>query len=182
MLQLPPIPAWNSLHPLVVHFPIALLLVAPLFIVLGTLLRSASRRTFLIAALVLMVCGTLATFLAVATGEAAGEVAENRAGVKATLEQHEELAESLRAVFAVLTIAFAALLFAPRLLHRQPTPSVQAGLVVAFLLCYAGGAILLANTAHQGGRLVHELGVTTAISGAAPAAVTPAAKGGDDHD
>ena len=29
---------------------------------------------------------------------------------------------------------------------------------LAFLLFYAGGAILLANVAHQGGRLVHEYG------------------------
>ena len=35
MIQLPPIPGWYELHPLVVHFPIALLLIAPLFVLLG---------------------------------------------------------------------------------------------------------------------------------------------------
>ncbi len=37
----PPFPSWDGLHPLIVHFPIALLLVAPLFVVLG-LARAAA--------------------------------------------------------------------------------------------------------------------------------------------
>lgn len=36
MQALPPIPNWTGLHPLVIHFPIALLLVTPLFIIAGT--------------------------------------------------------------------------------------------------------------------------------------------------
>ena len=35
MIEFPPIPSWDGLHPLIVHFPIALLLVAPLLVVLG---------------------------------------------------------------------------------------------------------------------------------------------------
>ena len=30
-----PIPAWNSLHPLIVHFPIALLMVASNLMIVG---------------------------------------------------------------------------------------------------------------------------------------------------
>ena len=31
----PPVPSWDAMHPMVVHFPIALLLVAPLFVVMA---------------------------------------------------------------------------------------------------------------------------------------------------
>jgi uncharacterized membrane protein len=156
---LPPIPSWAELHPLVIHFPIALLLVAPLFIVAGILMSPSKGRPFLIAALALMLLGTVGTFLAVATGEAAGEVAQRTAAVSAVLERHEDLGETTRIVFSVLTLIFAALLFLPRLLKGEATIVSARILPLAFLLFYSAGVVILANTAHNGGRLVHELGV-----------------------
>lgn len=35
MLTFPPLPSWQAIHPLVVHFPSALPLIAPLFIETG---------------------------------------------------------------------------------------------------------------------------------------------------
>src|SRR5438270_12490766 len=93
MFQFPQIPSWDALHPLVIHFPIALLLIAPIFVLLGALLQPAKGRPYLIAATVLLLLGTAGTFIAVETGEAAGEIAERRAGVQQIPETHEPLAE-----------------------------------------------------------------------------------------
>ena len=41
MLQFPAIPSWDALHPLIIHFPIALLLIAPIFIIVGAVLAPA---------------------------------------------------------------------------------------------------------------------------------------------
>ena len=171
MFTLPPIPGWDALHPLIIHFPIALLLVAPILVLLGILLRKQSRG-LLIAALVVMALGTIATYFAVATGEAAGELAERTPGVAAVLERHEELAQTTRAIFTALTIGFAAILFVPSILKKGLGRKSTAVVNLAFLVLYAGGAILLANVAHQGGRLVHEYGVhamMTTGTGSAPA-------------
>src|SRR5690242_11210643 len=161
---LPPIPGWNELHPLVIHFPIALLLVAPLFIVIGIIVNPQKGRPFLIAALVLMLLGTAGTFFAIATGEAAGEIAERTPAVNAVLERHEDLGEMTRIVFSVLTLLFAAILLLPRLLKREPSVATARILPLAFLLFYSAGAVILVNTAHNGGRLVHELGVHAGIT------------------
>jgi hypothetical protein len=59
----------------------------------------------------------------------------------------------------VLTLIFACILFVPRVLRPQPPRAISTVLPLVFLVFYATGAISLANTAHQGGRLVHELGV-----------------------
>jgi uncharacterized membrane protein len=162
MISLPPVPSWDGVHPLIVHFPIALLLVAPLFVLLGVVLRRG--RPFLWAALLLMTIGTMATFVAVSTGEEAGKLAERTPQINAVLEHHEELAEATRAVFTALTVIFAAIVMAPAAVHRLQGRTFRIVLPLAFLACYGAGLVFLVNTAHNGGRLVHELGVQALMS------------------
>lgn len=174
MIELPPIPSWDGLHPLVVHFPVALLLVAPLFVLLGALLGPQRGRPFLVTALLLLFLGSVGTFVAVGTGEAAGRLADRSAAINAVLERHEELAEATRAVFSVLTLILASILIVPRLLKRELSRGAAGGLLAAFLVAYGAGSVLLANTAHNGGRLVHELGVR-ALTSPSPAATAASA-------
>lgn len=171
MIETPPVPSWDGLHPLIVHFPVALLLVAPLLILLALVVR-AHRRGLLLAALVLMAVGTATTWIAVETGEAAGKLADRTPEVNAVLEHHEELAESTRAIFTVLTLVFAGMVLGPVLLRREPGEVVTVALALLFLAVYGAGTLVLSNTAHNGGRLVHELGVRSMM----PAAPLPAAR------
>ncbi len=183
MIEFPPIPAWNALHPLIVHFPIALLLVAPLFVVLGGLLdvRTPGRgRAFLVTALLLLALGTAATFVAVETGEAAGKLTDRTEALSAVLERHESLAETTRLVFSALTVMLAAILLVPRVFRRELPRAAATGLLGAFVVFYSAGAVVLANTAHNGGRLVHELGARAVVAPVATAAALPAA-GIDEH-
>lgn len=171
MIQFPPIPAWDALHPLIVHFPIALLLVAPLFIVIGALLQPEKGRVYLFSALILMALGTTAVFVALETGEAAAKLAERTPEINAVLEHHEQLAETTRIAFSVLTVIFAAIILLPRLLRRSPGWLAGRGLLLLFLVVYGAGMLLLVNTAHNGGRLVHEFGVKAMVEpGALPTA------------
>src|ERR1700693_2243458 len=106
MLQFPAIPSWDALHPLIIHFPIALLLIAPIFIVVGAVLTPSKRRAYLIAAMVLLLVGTVANCAAVQTEEAAGKLEERTPGIELVLEPHESLAEGTQAVFSVLSVIF----------------------------------------------------------------------------
>jgi uncharacterized membrane protein len=166
MLQFPAIPSWDALHPLIIHFPIALLLIAPIFIVVGAVLTPAKGRSYLIAAMVLLLVGTVAIFVAVQTGEAAGKLAERTRGMELVLETHESLAERTQAVFSVLSVIFLALLAVPWLLKRADTRLTTTILPLAFLVLYTAGVLLLVNTAHNGGRLVHEFGVRAMVTSA----------------
>ncbi|HYM74350.1 MAG TPA: DUF2231 domain-containing protein [Candidatus Dormibacteraeota bacterium] len=166
MLQFPAIPSWDALHPLIIHFPIALLLISPIFIVVGAVLTPAKGRAYLIAAMVLLLVGTASIFVAVATGEAAGKLAERVPGMEQVLETHESLAERTQAVFSVLSVIFLALLAVPWLLKRADTRLTTTILPLAFLVLYSAGAMLLVNTAHNGGRLVHEFGVRAMVTSA----------------
>jgi uncharacterized membrane protein len=164
MLEFSAIPSWDALHPLIIHFPIALLLIAPIFIVVGAVLTPAKGRSYLIAAMVLLLVGTAAIFVAVESGEAAGKLAERTPGMARVLETHESLAERTQAVFSVLSVIFLALLAVPWLLKRADTRLTTTILPLAFLVLYSAGALLLVNTAHNGGRLVHEFGVRAMVT------------------
>lgn len=180
MTSLPPIPPWDSLHPLIIHFPIALLLIAPLFLVVGAILRPDKGRPLLLAALALMVLGTVGAWVAVETGEAAGEIADRNPQVNSVILRHEHLAETTRATFTTLTVIFALILFVPRLFKREASRIFSTALPLVFLIAYGAGAVLLANTAHQGGRLVHELGIAAPMPDAAPS-LTPATEPAGDE-
>jgi len=174
MFEFLPVPTWDSLHPLVVHLPIGLLLVAPVFILLGALLSPARGKPYLVAAWVLMLLGTLSTFVAVGTGEAAGRLVDRTPAISAVLEHHEELAEQTRMTFSILTVVFGVVLVAPKLLRKEWGRIYSTVLPLIILCVYVGGMALLANTGHNGGRLVHEFGVHALVP---PSAPPPAAAG-----
>jgi uncharacterized membrane protein len=172
-----PIPSWNSLHPLVVHFPVVLLLVAPMFILLAIAFRIAWKPLG-IAALVLLVMGTAGAALAVATGEAAEGAAKAITAAAATLDRHEEQGELVRNLFVGLTAGFAVILMAA-LLHQRLGRRIFMIASGVFLIPYAAGAAVLADTAHEGGLLVHHYGVHAPIG--APAQPTASRhRDGDD--
>ena len=158
MLHLPPLPTWDALHPLVVHFPVALLFVAPLLVFCGVVIRP-QRNGFYLAAGIVMLLGTIATHVAVSTGAAAAEVAERTPEINRVLDQHVAFAEKVRLAFTTLTIVWAALL---ALLHfgRQRIPTwATYSLPALFLGGYLWGLLFIAQMAHFGGRLVHQYGV-----------------------
>ena len=159
MFALPPIPSWDALHPLIIHIPIGLLLIAPLFVVIGAVLPPTKGRPYLVAGLLLMVIGTISVFVAVETGEAGGKLVERTPEINTMLQQHEKLAEQTQVMFSVLTTTFAVILAMPYMLKRVPERVFTTWLPLLFLVAYCGGALLLINTGHHGGILVHQLGV-----------------------
>jgi uncharacterized membrane protein len=166
MFDFPPFPTWDALHPSVSHFPIAFLLVAPLFL-LAALWLNTHRRTLAIVAFGLMLAGTIGVYLAASTGDSARDVARDAAPqspeVKAAAQTHEDLGSVVRAVSSALTVLLAALLLGPRLLKREIKGGhFLAGLAALLVLSLAAGLILL-NTAHSGGLLVHKLGLHARI-------------------
>ncbi len=158
------LPSWDWLHPAVIHFPIALLLVAPLFVILGAFVRTERGRAFAATALILMAIGTAGAWTAVATGKANAEVTVRNGEFRGSVERHEDLAETTRNIFTLLTLLYAVIVLLPVVqgdVRRVWTTVIP----LVFLVFYVAGAILLARTAHEGGRLVHELGSSPRTTG-----------------
>jgi uncharacterized membrane protein len=91
-------PPWNHIHPAIVHFPIALLTVAPLLVLVG-LLWPAQRRGIHASALILLVLGIGGLILALITGEAVERYARATPALLAGVRDHELAAQWTTLIF-----------------------------------------------------------------------------------
>jgi uncharacterized membrane protein len=170
----PALPDWDGIHPAMVHFPVALLLAAPLLLFVSLFARQA-WRSWAASALVVMALGTLAAWFAVGSGHAAGQLVDKVLGLERAVLRHEALGVTTRNLFTLMTLVFAAVVMLPAILKKPLPQPVRIVVHAVFLALYLGGTTVLAHTAHQGGRLVHEYGVRAIVDKAKPAVETPAA-------
>ena len=145
------VPGWApNLHPLVVHFPIALLLTAAGLDVAGWALRCNRSLRFVATALYLL--GTLAIVAAYVTGRAAAGTVWLPGMAHAAVKEHWDSAFRAVWFFTILTAVRLVLLWWGR---AEPRPALVALLTLVGLL----GVVLLAETGDRGGRLVYQHGV-----------------------
>jgi len=171
------------MHPLVVHFPIALLLFAAVFVVLAMIVPKRGWW-FSVSALILLVGGTAGAFQAVSTGIAARDVVEDAEddAMWDVMQQHEDMMVQARNVFVALTIVYAGIVVLPLLAQSLQGLKFAVPANLVFLAVLMGANLLMASGAHLGGRLVHQYGVRSALApedGAAASAAeeeTPAAE------
>jgi hypothetical protein len=160
--------SWSGLHATVVHFPVVLLLIAPLFVMMGLGLPPAKGRPFLVSAFAFMLVGTATVLAAAATGEAVMKAVGSAPAARIALVQHRDLAETTVELFVLLTVAYAAMLSVPKLSGHEPESWVTTALLTVFLVFYATGALFLVNTFHHGGLLVHQLSHSGPVTVAVP--------------
>lgn len=168
----PPIPAWEHAHPIVVHVPLGVLVSAPVLMVLA-MVSGKARMSFAISALVVLVIGTIGALVATASGHAASDAVSIPARAVKVLERHEDLAELTRNVLLAITLGYSAIVGVGALMKERFKRAVWIAAQALALLAVGGALVMLANTGHEGGRLVHEFGVRAHIVGAPPAGVQP---------
>ncbi len=135
----------HPIHPMVVHFPIALLLASWLFDVLalrwrGEQFRETSRS--------LLLLGVLATAAALVTGHFAEEAVEHSGNIpKQAIETHEELAFAVFWMFVALLGLRVGSYWG--LMRERP---------VLVLILGGAGSLLLVVASYFGGDLVYRYG------------------------
>lgn len=165
MFEIYPIPSWDKIHPLIVHFPIALLSVAPVFILMS-FFAGRLKMAFKVAALTLMVLGTLGVFLAMSSGSAAEHEIEAGLAHEAheVLEEHEDLAKNTRNFFVTLTLLYAVILIGQSASKKEMRLAAAVPVYILFLAAYGAGILVLQNTGHHGAMLVHDHGAHNPIT------------------
>ncbi len=160
-------PDLSNLHPLVVHFPIALLIVGALSDLLGMITK---KDFFFRAGLFLLVLGAAGAVAAYFSGESAGEGLAEGGALKQALETHEGAA-----VLSLVLISATVLVRLALVLAKKFSGNLRWIPLVLFLI--TAGSI--ARTGHYGGQLVYKhaagvqltLGSDTFDASAAPDSV-----------
>jgi uncharacterized membrane protein len=134
----------RHLHPMLVHFPIALLIISVLFDAAGVVFKRDSLRE---SALWLLGLGLLGGVGAVLSGDMAEEVAEKAGIAEALLERHE--------TWALVTMWIFGVLFVGRLFLRNHFTTLT---LAIYLVIASIGIGTLTVTGYLGGDLVYEYG------------------------
>lgn len=163
---MPFVPDWApNVHPMIVHFPIALLFVGVLIDLIGLAFR---ERTFWRGtALIFYVAGALGALAAVLTGNAAADSVFLPSEANALLTEHSDLGTYTVWLFGIYAVARTATYFT-KLDMRMP---VRLGLTAVA----AAGLILVWETAEHGSEMVYRYGVGVQAVDASPTVVLPAA-------
>lgn len=143
-------PTLAQIHPQVVHFAVALMLVGVLF----RLISLTGRLRFTNhAAAVLILMGTVATIVSVKSGDAAHGPVERIPGVRPMVIEHEEAAEWVERIFLGLLVIEATAL---GLSVSARTQRFVRGAHIAAAVVGVWGSVALVRTAHLGGELVYK--------------------------
>lgn len=144
-------PEIASLHPQLVHFVVALLIVGVLARIMS-LIPLRGRMTYVGAmAATLIFLGTIASVLAVRSGLEAHELIENIPEIRPVISEHEELGETTRNIFLVVSLVEIGILAS-----AVRTPTVARALRVLSAAIGVVGVVYLFETAEHGGEIVYE--------------------------
>lgn len=141
----------QNIHPLIVHFPIALLLIG-----VGADLASHIlwRNSLKHVGWWCQLLGFLALVAAVTTGLIAESAVVHNDAAHEIMETHEQLGFAVLGLFAIL--------FIWRSLRRSHLPEALVQRLAYLILAIAATGVM-AYGAHLGGRLVYEFGVGTRL-------------------
>lgn len=152
------------IHPLVVHFPLALLLTgAALRLAHFLLRRTRASQVTLVSAWILLLLGVCSAWIAVIAGEVAEDIVRNRLCMPEVLEHHKDLAYITATLFSIALLIdfFKAALKETFFANSSIVQGIMA-------LLYIAATVILIFTGGYGADLVYEQGAAVERSCAHP--------------
>lgn len=134
----------THLHPMIVHFPIALLIVGFLFEIAGAITK---RESFTQTAFYLIILGALGVIAAFITGDQAGSGITEEGALKQALENHEDAA-----TLTIWIVSIAAAFRIALVLLKKFKGVLKMVSLALFLIA----VLAIARTGYYGGELVYK--------------------------
>ncbi len=145
MTELPDFWRTEVFHPLSVHFPIVLLLVATLFKIISIWSKKAMWES---GGRVLLILGVISVWIAVYTGDQADGIVSRQLCDPTVLKEHENLATTTAYIFTMALVIDLLLKFVES--FRKKSVSI------VLVLLMIAGSITLTLVGHLGAELVYQ--------------------------
>jgi len=139
-------------HPVIVHFPIALLLVATFFLLIHFFFRGEYKRIFLNSAFFVLILGVIGAWLAIFTGDLADGIVSRKICDPTVLKDHELAGQTTAYLFTGAAIIHL-LLFLNVLKGKMET--LLPFLIFVLMIV---GSVFLYRTGHSGASVVYQQG------------------------
>lgn len=152
------------LHPLIVHFPIALLILGAVIEIVNIFAKKETLNKF---GSLLIILGILSGFFSLATGETAEHFAFQNwgRGLHDQVELHESFADISMIIFsalAIIKILFRHSIFKWNVLQSKALRSGLATVLIVFLSITGTASLIF--TGHLGGKIVYDNLPTTSVT------------------
>ncbi len=145
----------SALHPIMVHFPVALF---SLYVLLELINLFWENEQFHKLINGFLLIGVLAGIAAVLTGNQAADALGKLPGVTENIKEMVEEHES----YATVTLWFFAVLLAARF-YLTTKKKFNKMLKITFVILAVAGLFLIYETGEHGGKLVYDLGIGTKL-------------------
>jgi uncharacterized membrane protein len=139
-------------HPVTVHFPIALLLVATFFLVASFFGKNKYKQFLQNTSFLLLVIGVIGAWVGIYTGDIADGIVSRKICDPTILKNHEIAGETMTYLFT----AASALSILP--FFHLLSPQLNRISLFLILMCMVVGSVFLIRTGHLGASVVYEQG------------------------
>ncbi len=144
-------------HPLIIHTPIALIIVSLLFEIVGLATDAQWWRK---ASFAMLIVGVLGAGAAVLSGEPASDQAEEVQGIpEATVEHHEDVGKM------ALWIGVGAVVFRAASAGLGTAGGLRIAVAALAFLLHLAAAVTVGVAGYRGGQLVFESGAAVRVNG-----------------
>ncbi|HVT98064.1 MAG TPA: hypothetical protein VHE33_11200 [Acidobacteriaceae bacterium] len=155
------------------HLPLVLLLLCPVFILLGAALPPLRGWPWRLAALLLLGIGTAGLFFAIPGPQHYDPRLMPNPAAGAVQWIYRSLVMEARIIFMGLTAIYVGVILLPEVLRRRDNRLFSTVLPLSFLLLYSAGAVFLMQTTDSAAVVTQTLGIGADDTGASHRAEAP---------
>lgn len=139
-------------HPVTVHFPIALLLAATLFLLISFFSRGDFKKLFQNSSFIVLILGAIGAWVSLYTGDLADGIVSRNICDPTVLKDHELASKTMTYLFTA-----AALIHVPTFFNLLGSRLKQISPFIIFA-CMLVGTVFLIRTGHLGASVVYQQG------------------------
>jgi hypothetical protein len=151
----------KTVYPMLLSFTLGLLLLTPILLATGIILRSDRSRHAFHTAFALLFLGTLGIYATTLAGLLATDPVGVHSLGPSSIEGQVTTSDTMLVVFTLMTVVLGTFLFVPGFVWGKSNVRMPRSVMIGFLIFYCIAVGMLAKAAQKGGAFAQRVGIIT---------------------